>query len=136
MKFRLIAFLLIAVSLTSLNSFVAADAPAQGTLPTAAVYLPLISNPGSTATTIPNSTPTLTQTPISSPTSTATTTPLPTATQAASFFCSSNFYNCSDFSTQAEAQAVYDYCKERGAGDIHELDQDNDDIACETLPLS
>ncbi|GAG83978.1 unnamed protein product, partial [marine sediment metagenome] len=45
-----------------------------------------------------------------------------------------NLYNCSDFSTQAAAQACYDYCISQGAGDIHDLDRDNDGIACESLP--
>jgi hypothetical protein len=38
--------------------------------------------------------------------------------------------NCDDFSTQQEAQAVYD--KDRS--DPNGLDRDNDGIACETLP--
>jgi micrococcal nuclease len=49
--------------------------------------------------------------------------------------CSGNIYNCSDFSTQAEAQACYEYCKSLGRGDIHDLDgRDNDGIVCESLP--
>jgi len=48
--------------------------------------------------------------------------------------CSGNIYNCSDFSTHAEAQACYEYCKSLGRGDIHRLDGDNDGIACESLP--
>ena len=48
--------------------------------------------------------------------------------------CSGNIYNCSDFSTQAEAQACYEYCKALGRGDIHRLDKDNDGVACEALP--
>ena len=39
-------------------------------------------------------------------------------------------YNCSDFETQAEAQAVYDQCDT----DINRLDGDNDGIVCEALP--
>jgi len=45
--------------------------------------------------------------------------------------CDSNFYNCGDFSTHDEAQAVYDEC---GSDDIHRLDGDNDGLACESLP--
>jgi len=45
--------------------------------------------------------------------------------------CSSNYYNCADFSTQAEAQAVMEFC---GNDDIHYLDGDDDGIACESLP--
>ena len=48
--------------------------------------------------------------------------------------CSSNRYNCSDFSTHASAQACYDYCNSTGHGDIHRLDGDNDGSACEDLP--
>jgi len=45
--------------------------------------------------------------------------------------CSSNFYNCGDFKTHDEAQAVYDEC---GSDDIHQLDGDDDELACESLP--
>ena len=45
--------------------------------------------------------------------------------------CSYNKYNCADFNTQAEAQAVMIYC---GNEDIHYLDGDDDGIACESLP--
>lgn len=48
--------------------------------------------------------------------------------------CSSNLYNCSDFSTHAQAQACYEYCISQGRGDVHRLDGDNDGIACESLP--
>lgn len=47
------------------------------------------------------------------------------------YVCSSNHYNCSDFTTQVQAQAVYDAC---GPGDIHKLDADADGEACESLP--
>lgn len=47
--------------------------------------------------------------------------------------CSSNVYNCSDFSTHDEAQGVFEYCG--GAdNDIHRLDADKDGLACESLP--
>ena len=39
-------------------------------------------------------------------------------------------YNCSDFATQPEAQAVYERC----GTDINRLDGDNDGIVCEALP--
>ncbi len=45
--------------------------------------------------------------------------------------CSSNVYNCGDFTTQAEAQAVYDFC---GSEDVHGLDNDGDGEVCEGLP--
>ena len=38
--------------------------------------------------------------------------------------------DCSDFSTQAEAQAFFERA---GPGDPHRLDRDNDGVACETL---
>lgn len=38
--------------------------------------------------------------------------------------------NCSDFKTQPEAQAVY----EQDTSDPHNLDNDNDGVACESLP--
>ena len=47
--------------------------------------------------------------------------------------CSSDVYNCDDFTTQAEAQEVYDYCNPT-AGDIHGLDNDGDGVVCESLP--
>jgi len=45
--------------------------------------------------------------------------------------CSSNVYNCDDFTTQEEAQAVFDYC---GPEDVHRLDNDGDGVVCESLP--
>lgn len=48
--------------------------------------------------------------------------------------CSFNAYDCKNFSTQVEAQAVMFYCKSQGNGDIHYLDADNDSKACESLP--
>jgi len=47
--------------------------------------------------------------------------------------CSHNVYNCSDFSTQAEAQSVFEYCG-GVTNDIHRLDADKDGLACESLP--
>lgn len=42
-------------------------------------------------------------------------------------------YNCSDFSTQPEAQAFYD--KAGGVkGDVNGLDGNNDGVPCESLP--
>jgi len=45
--------------------------------------------------------------------------------------CSSNRYNCDDFSGHDAAQAWYDYCISLGKGDIHKLDSDKDGLACE-----
>ncbi len=47
--------------------------------------------------------------------------------------CSDNTYDCSDFSTQTEAQRVFESCGGI-SNDIHRLDGDNDGIACESLP--
>lgn len=53
--------------------------------------------------------------------------------QSSDIICSSNVYNCSDFSTQADAQEVHDYCMATVGSDIHELDSDDDGEACESL---
>jgi hypothetical protein len=45
-------------------------------------------------------------------------------------FASANIYNCSDFSTQEQAQAVYN----SDPSDPNDLDGDNDGVACESLP--
>jgi endonuclease YncB( thermonuclease family) len=89
-------------------------------------------------------TPTKNGTPVDGTATPTTTPPAPTATPTATSTrtgtppppcaCSGNLYNCSDFSTQAEAQACFNYCKTQGRGDIHRLDGDNDGIACESLP--
>jgi len=50
-----------------------------------------------------------------------------------SYECSSNTYNCSDFATQSEAQAVYDYCMNEVGTDVHGLDGDDNGLACESL---
>lgn len=47
--------------------------------------------------------------------------------------CSADIYNCTNFTTQIEAQKIYDYCKNHGAGDINQLDSNNDGKACEDL---
>lgn len=57
-----------------------------------------------------------------------------TTTQQAVCSCSSNSKNCKDFSTHAQAQACFEYCKSQGRGDVHRLDGDNDQRACESLP--
>ncbi len=45
--------------------------------------------------------------------------------------CSGDIYNCSDFIGHTPAQVCYEHCVSIGRGDIHRLDRDNDDIACE-----
>lgn len=46
--------------------------------------------------------------------------------------CDPNEYNCDDFETQKQAQAVFESCGGRGH-DIHGLDRDGNGIACEGL---
>lgn len=48
--------------------------------------------------------------------------------------CAADTYNCSDFDTQAKAQACFDFCMEQVGSDIHGLDSDNNGVACEALP--
>ncbi|MEK6847902.1 MAG: hypothetical protein AABX50_02135 [Nanoarchaeota archaeon] len=48
------------------------------------------------------------------------------------YVCGSDSYNCGNFTTQAQAQMVFDYC-EPTAGDIHGLDADGNGEACEGL---
>ena len=48
--------------------------------------------------------------------------------------CSGNLYSCSDFETQAQAQACYDYCFSLRGFDIHGLDGNDDGEVCEYLP--
>ena len=47
--------------------------------------------------------------------------------------CSMNTYDCRDFSTQLQAQALYWACGGR-QNDVHRLDRDRDGWACEALP--
>lgn len=57
-------------------------------------------------------------------------TPVPTTP---SYNCSSNSYNCSDFSSWPAAQGVYQYCLDTVGWDVHDLDRDNDGSACDDL---
>jgi hypothetical protein len=96
------------------------------------VFLPLVVWDVPAATVTPTLEPTATPT--------MTVTPLPTVTSTAQppggcSVCSANVYNCSDFSTQAGAQACHDYCWGLVGFDVHELDSDGDGEACESLPL-
>ncbi len=83
--------------------------------------------------------PSPTPTPKSSTTTTTTNTttaPAPTKTTTATTTnasCSGPDRDCSDFSTQAEAQAFYISCG-GPASDPHRLDREKDGKACETLP--
>lgn len=106
---------------------------AQAFTPTVTVFLPQVLRdyeaPTPTSTPVPP-TPTSTLVP---PTPTNTPIP-PTSTTSPVCLCYADLYNCSDFATQAQAQACYEYCLGQGAGDIHRLDRDNDGVACESLP--
>lgn len=48
--------------------------------------------------------------------------------------CSYNAYNCDDFQTQQDAQDCFEYCLDETGRDIHDLDRDNDGVACEDRP--
>ena len=48
------------------------------------------------------------------------------------FVCDSDFYNCADFTTQAQAQDVFEFCG-GGDNDVHQLDKDGDGVVCENL---
>lgn len=97
------------------------------------LYLPFISviSASPTATTAPATSAPPADTPEPTPLPTAV--PQPTSPPTPACDCSYDRYNCSDFGTQGEAQACYDYCLPI-AGDIHDLDKDNDGLACESLP--
>jgi hypothetical protein len=61
--------------------------------------------------------------------------PAPAPAPTSWYSCSSNVYNCSDFSTHAEAQTVYEGCLMQAGYDVHDLDgNDKDGLACESLP--
>ncbi|KKT35217.1 MAG: Micrococcal nuclease [Parcubacteria group bacterium GW2011_GWA2_44_12] len=62
------------------------------------------------------------------------TTPTPIIPSISTCECESNKYNCPDFKTHAEAQAVYECCLKKVGIDAHRLDQDKDGLACEGLP--
>ena len=46
--------------------------------------------------------------------------------------CGSDVYNCANFSSHDEAQAVFEFCGGPG-NDVHRLDGDKDGIACGAL---
>src|SRR3989338_1504036 len=53
---------------------------------------------------------------------------------AGGIVCSSDVYNCPNFSTHAEAQRTFDECSKITGRDVHRLDGDKDGDACEDLP--
>lgn len=66
-------------------------------------------------------------------TKTQSTVPTSKPTTGGNYICSYNAYNCSNFSTQGEAQAAFEACG-GGSNDIHRLDSDKDGVVCESLP--
>jgi hypothetical protein len=95
---------------------------AQTIPPSGNLYLPVIRTMG-----IPTATP--------KPVATPTPTVVPTATTVSGpCQCHGDLYNCSDFETQETAQQCFNWCSSQGAGDIHKLDFDNNDVACESNP--
>ena len=87
------------------------------------VFAPAVQRSHIESTPTPAPTPTITPTPWRPPP-----TPIPTCD------CSGDIYNCPDFTTQAAAQACYDYCMQEVGYDVHKLDRDGDGMACEELP--
>lgn len=45
--------------------------------------------------------------------------------------CTGNYYNCDDFAGY-DSQQCFEYCIEQGAGDVHDLDRDDDGFVCES----
>ncbi len=89
------------------------------------------------------------QPPTATPTATSTNTPVPTSppqivadddddngSTGGVCSCAANTLNCSDFSTQAQAQACHDTCFAQVGSDIHNLDggENPNGVACESLP--
>lgn len=48
--------------------------------------------------------------------------------------CSGDTLNCRNFNFQSEAQACFNKCMSEVGRDIHKLDEDNNNRACESLP--
>ncbi|WP_292542260.1 hypothetical protein [Methanoregula sp.] len=67
------------------------------------------------------------------PTTEITTTSVSASSVSGTCTCTSDAYNCKDFTSHAEAQACYAYCKSMGMGDIHKLDANDDGNPCESL---
>jgi len=94
---------------------------------TTRIHLPYVPNRHIIATATPTATSTAPPTNTPRPTATAT-------TPAGPCPCHADLRNCSDFATQALAQACFDHCWALTGRDIHRLDSDGDGIACESLP--
>ena len=48
--------------------------------------------------------------------------------------CNANQFYYSNFEMHYSAQEYLDYCVKQGVGNIHQLDSDDNGIACEALP--
>ncbi|MBI2030340.1 thermonuclease family protein [Candidatus Kaiserbacteria bacterium] len=106
--------------------------PVAHTAPAPApMALPAIPAPTHPSDSQPVYTPT--PTPQAEPQPSPTLIPVSPPASASQYTCAANTYNCSDFSTHAEAQSVFEMCG--GVGhDIHKLDSNKDGEACESLP--
>lgn len=154
--YRIITALVVALALTGIHQTVAnqifmpavvAPAPTPTFILTATpTDTPTRTATPETPTTTPTNTPTPTptdtseaetETPTATPTETDTPTVTPTSTETTQngpCSCAGDLYNCSDFSTHAQAQACFNWCESQGRGDVHHLDSDGDGDACESLP--
>ncbi|MDY6877335.1 MAG: excalibur calcium-binding domain-containing protein [Chloroflexota bacterium] len=103
--------------------------PRTTSVPPTATHIPPTSPPATIAPAVASTIP-----PTPPPTIPPTIAPTEPPPPAAVCDCSGDLYNCTNFTTHAQAQACYNYCISLGRGDIHKLDRDNDGIACESLP--
>ena len=113
------------------------QAPSRSVTPTRTATALHTGTPTPTRTATGISAPTRTNT--VKPTATRTNTGKPTATRtptqpSGTCSCSGDTLNCDDFSTRVQAQACYDHCMAVVGYDIHNLDNDGDGEACESLP--
>lgn len=57
-----------------------------------------------------------------------------TTSETGGCYCKSDKYNCGDFATHAEAQALYKCCMTEVGYDVHGLDGNDNGLTCENLP--
>ncbi len=57
----------------------------------------------------------------------------PEPTNILEMYCGEDVYNCDSYSSQEDAQQVYDFCMEDVGYDVHGLDNDGDGVVCEGL---
>lgn len=70
--------------------------------------------------------------PTPAPTAAPLAEPEPASLPSSGYVCTSDAYNCSDFSSHGEAQGAFEACG-GVSNDIHGLDRDKDGLACESL---